>query len=35
MLPPPVSRTTLSLTNHRLYPKTGIVLLEYTVKQST
>ena len=35
MLPPPVSRTTLSLTNHRLYPKTGVLLLEYTVEQST
>jgi dihydrofolate reductase len=31
MLPPPVSRTRLSLSNHRLYPKSGIVLLEYTV----
>ena len=31
MLPPPASRTKLSLSNHRLYPKSGIVLLEYTV----
>ena len=33
MLPPPASRTSLSLHNHRLYPKSGIVLLEYTVSQ--
>ncbi len=31
MLPPAASHTRLSLTNHRLYPKSGIVLLEYTV----
>lgn len=33
MLPSPASRTTLSLTGHRLYPKSGIVLLEYTVSR--
>ena len=31
MLPPAASRTRLSLTRHRLYPKSGIVLLEYAV----
>jgi dihydrofolate reductase len=31
MLPPPYSRTMLSLTNHRLYPQSGIMLLEYDV----
>ena len=31
MLPPPVARTKLSLSGHRLYPKSGIMLLEYTV----
>lgn len=31
MLPPPAARTRLSLTSHRLYPKAGIVLLEYAV----
>lgn len=34
MLPPPAGRTTLSLSNHRLYPKSGITLLEYTVSRS-
>ena len=34
MLPPPASRTGLSLTRHRLYPKSGIVLLEYAVGRS-
>ena len=33
MLPSPATRTTLSLSGHRLYPKSGIVLLEYTVSQ--
>jgi dihydrofolate reductase len=33
MLPAPASRTKLSLRNHRLYPKSGIVLLEYTVNR--
>lgn len=32
MLPPRASRTALSLSAHRLYPKSGIVLLEYTVR---
>jgi dihydrofolate reductase len=32
LLPPPVPRTKLSLTGHRLYPKSGIVLLEYAVR---
>ena len=31
MLPPPTARTALSLSGHRLYPQSGIVLLEYTV----
>jgi dihydrofolate reductase len=31
MLPPPHLRTTLSLTNHRLYLKSGIMLLEYAI----
>jgi dihydrofolate reductase len=33
MLPSPASRTKLSLSGHRLYPTSGIVLLEYTVNQ--
>ena len=33
MLPSPASRTKLSLSRHRLYPKSGIVLLEYTVSR--
>ncbi|HJN46663.1 MAG: hypothetical protein CL477_00065 [Acidobacteria bacterium] len=32
MLPTTASRTTLTLSHHRLYPKSGIVLLEYTVR---
>lgn len=31
MLPPPHLRTALSLTNHRLYLKSGIMLLEYAI----
>jgi dihydrofolate reductase len=31
LLPSPAARTRLSLSRHRLYPKSGIVLLEYTV----
>jgi dihydrofolate reductase len=31
MLPPPLLTTALSLTSHRLYPKSGIMLLEYAV----
>jgi dihydrofolate reductase len=31
MLPPPSSRTKLTLIQHRLYPKSGIMLLEYTI----
>lgn len=31
MLPPPPLRTKLSLTGHRFYQKSGIVLLEYAV----
>lgn len=31
MLPPPYLRTKLALTRHRLYPKSGIMLLEYDV----
>jgi dihydrofolate reductase len=33
MLPSPASRTKLSLSGHRLYAKSGIVLLEYTVSR--
>jgi dihydrofolate reductase len=33
MLPSPAPRTKLSLIGHRLYPKSGIVLLEYTVSR--
>jgi dihydrofolate reductase len=31
MLPSPAPRARLTLSNHRLYPKSGIVLLEYAV----
>jgi dihydrofolate reductase len=31
LLPPPVSRRRLELTGHRVYPKSGIVQLEYAV----
>ena len=31
MLPPPASQTKLTLTSHDLYPKSGVVLLEYAV----
>lgn len=33
MLPSPAMRTKLSLSRHRLYPKSGIVSLEYTVSR--
>ena len=33
MLPSPASQTKLSLSGHRLYPKSGIMLLEYTVSR--
>jgi dihydrofolate reductase len=33
MLPSPALRTTLSLSRHHLYPKSGIMLLEYTVNR--
>lgn len=33
MLPPPALRTKLSLSSHRLYPKSGILLLEYAVSR--
>jgi dihydrofolate reductase len=33
MLPSPASRTKLSLSGHRLYTKSGIVALEYTVNR--
>ena len=32
LLPPPAKARKLNLTGHKLYPKTGIVLLEYAVK---
>ena len=31
MLPPPYTRAALTLTSHRLYEKSGIMLLEYAV----
>lgn len=31
LLPPPAQQTTLRLTKHRLYPKSGIMLLDYAV----
>ena len=34
LLPPPASRARLTLTNHRAYPKTGTVSLEYAVKRA-
>ena len=34
LLPAPGLRTRLTLTRHRLYPKSGIVLLEYDVNRS-
>ena len=33
ILPPPALRTKLSLSGHRLYQKSGIVLLEYTISR--
>jgi dihydrofolate reductase len=33
MLPSPASKTKLSLSGHRVYPKSGIVLLEYAVSR--
>ena len=33
MLPSPAPRVTLSLSRHHLYPKSGIMLLEYTVSR--
>ena len=33
MLPSPAPRMTLTLTGHRLYPKSGIMLLEYAVSR--
>jgi dihydrofolate reductase len=33
MLPSPASRVSLSLSQHRLYPTSGIVLLEYAVSR--
>ncbi len=35
MLSPPSLRARLSLTGHHLYPKSGIMLLEYTVEESS
>jgi dihydrofolate reductase len=32
LLPPPAKRAKLKLTGHKLYPKSGIVMLEYAVK---
>jgi dihydrofolate reductase len=32
MVPPPLPQTKLELEGHRLYPKSGIVLLEYAVR---
>jgi dihydrofolate reductase len=33
LLPSPAARTKLALNSHRLYPKSGIMLLEYTVSR--
>jgi len=33
MLPSPAPRTRLSLSGHRLYPKSGILILEYAVSR--
>ncbi len=33
MLPPTASHAKLSLSGHRLYPKSGIMLLQYTVRR--
>ena len=33
MLPPPALQTTLAPSKHRRYPKSGIMLLEYTVSR--
>jgi dihydrofolate reductase len=35
LLKPPVSRRSLELTGHRIYPKSGIVLLEYGVQPAS
>jgi dihydrofolate reductase len=32
LFPPPANQTKLTLTGHRLYPKTGTVSLEYAVR---
>ena len=32
MLPAPYLKTTLTLTKHRLYQKSGIMLLEYSIR---
>jgi dihydrofolate reductase len=34
LLPSPASAATLTLTGHKVYPNTGIVLLEYAVKSA-
>ena len=34
LLPSPGSAATLTLTGHKAYPKSGIVLLEYGVKSA-
>jgi dihydrofolate reductase len=34
LLPPPVKRAKLKLTGHKLYKKSGIMLLQYAVKRS-
>ena len=33
LLPPPAKQAKLKLTGHKLYKKSGIVLLQYAVKQ--
>jgi dihydrofolate reductase len=35
LLPEPAAQTKLKLTGHRLYPKSGIVMLEYAVEGGT
>jgi dihydrofolate reductase len=34
LLPSPAARSRIALTNHRVYPKTGTVLLEYEVRSA-
>jgi hypothetical protein len=33
LLPPPAEKATLKLAEHRVYPKTGTVMLEYELER--